>query len=176
MEALSDPYRELITRGGIPHNKPFHQLLLRGFAGPNNVEDMPGMLKKHPLYDKWWESKKIHTENIKDVPLYLFASYSSALHTNGSFNTFRTAKTTRKWLRVHPYQEWYDLYRPEINNELQRYFDRYCKGIENGWEHDIPPVRLSCLSSASKTAQRNPSPNGQSKSFHSQDSNSKSTI
>jgi predicted acyl esterase len=67
------------------------------------------------------------------------------LHTNGSFNTFRNAKSTKKWLRVHPYQEWYDIYRPEITDELQRYFDRYCKGIENGWEHDIPPLRLSLL-------------------------------
>jgi hypothetical protein len=39
----------------------------------------------------------------------------------------------------------YDIYRPEINDDLQRFYDRYCKGIENGWEHDTPPVRLSLL-------------------------------
>ncbi|KAJ9637616.1 hypothetical protein H2204_004765 [Knufia peltigerae] len=144
MEALNDPYRDRIGRGGKPHLTTFMKMLLNGFAGPNGVEDMPAMLEKRPLYDEYWESKYIHTENI-DVPLYLTASYSSALHTAGSFNTYRTAKTSHKWLRVHPYQEWYDLYRPEITDELQRFFDRYCKGIENGWEHDTPPVRLSLL-------------------------------
>jgi uncharacterized protein len=157
MEALNDPYREVITRGGVPYNAAFHKLLISGFAGPNYVENMPAMLKKRPLYDDYWESKRIKTENI-DVPLYLLASYSSGLHTAGSFNTFRTAKTRQKWLRVHPYQEWYDLYRPEINDELQRYFDRFCKGVQNGWEQDTPPVRLSLLgfegSSASTVIER----------------------
>jgi len=37
------------------------------------------------------------------------------------------------------------LYREEINDELQRYFDHYAKGIQNGWESDTPPVRLSLL-------------------------------
>ena len=39
----------------------------------------------------------------------------------------------------------YDIYRPEINDDLQRFYDRYCKNIDNGWEHDTPPVRLSLL-------------------------------
>jgi predicted acyl esterase len=146
IEAFSDPYREVIARGGMPHNPEFHnKVIMGGFAGPNFAENMPGMLAKHPLFDEFWATKQIHTENIIDIPLYILASYSSMLHTNGSFNTFRTTKSIKKWLRVHPYQEWYDLYRPEINNELQRYFDRYCKEIENGWEHDMPPVRLSLL-------------------------------
>jgi len=39
----------------------------------------------------------------------------------------------------------YDIYRPEINDELQRFYDRYCKDVQNGWEHDTPPVRLSLI-------------------------------
>lgn len=144
MEALSDPYRQLVTRGGKPHNAPFHKLLIKGFAGSNYAENMPAMVSKRPLYDDYWQSKLIQTENI-DIPLYLLASYSTGLHTAGSFNTYRTAKTQQKWLRVHPYQEWYDLYQPDVNEELQRYFDRYCKGVDNGWERDTPPVRLSLL-------------------------------
>ncbi|PVH69619.1 X-Pro dipeptidyl-peptidase C-terminal non-catalytic domain-containing protein [Cadophora sp. DSE1049] len=144
-ESLNDPYRDLIARGGMPVNSEFHKLLIRGFAGPNSVENLPAMIQKRPLFEDYWESKQIKTENIRDVPIYLVASYSSMLHNKGSFETFRTAQSRSKWLRVHPYQEWYDLYRPEINDDLQRFFDRYCKGIENGWEHDTPPVRLSLL-------------------------------
>jgi predicted acyl esterase len=144
-ESLNDPYRDSTARGGMPHNRAFQQLVMMGFAGPNYAENLGEMLEKRPLYDSYWESKLIKPERIGEIPLYLLASYSSGLHTKGSFHTFRTAKSSRKWLRVHPYQEWYDLYRPEITDELQRYFDRYCKGIENGWEHDTPPVRLSLL-------------------------------
>lgn len=35
--------------------------------------------------------------------------------------------------------EWYDLYRRDIVDHLQKYFDRFSKGISNGWERDAPP-------------------------------------
>ena len=144
MEALNDPYRDIVARGGMPSHVSFNKVIMSGFCGPSEAENMPGMLADHPLYDEYWASKYIDTSNI-DVPLYLTASYSSGLHIAGSFNTYRTATTQQKWLRVHPYQEWYDLYRPEITDELQAFFDRFCKNIDNGWERVTPPVRLSLL-------------------------------
>ncbi|KAK0454523.1 Alpha/Beta hydrolase protein [Armillaria borealis] len=143
-ECATDPYLDLFIRGGRPHIEAFNRLLVRGMAGPNGLENVPAMVQKRPLYDEYWREKSIPVENI-DVPMYILASYSSSLHTRGSFHAFRAAKTKQKWLRVHPYQEWYDLYRLEINDELQRYFDYYCKGIDNGWPGSIPPVRLSLL-------------------------------
>jgi hypothetical protein len=47
-------------------------------------------------------------------------------------------------LRVHATQEWHDLYKQSTNDELQRFFDRYLKDIENGWE-ETPKVRASIL-------------------------------
>lgn len=47
-------------------------------------------------------------------------------------------------LRVHPYQEWYDLYQESTNDELQKFFDKYTKGLDNGWEL-TPKVRVSLL-------------------------------
>lgn len=38
----------------------------------------------------------------------------------------------------------YDLYRKENNDELQAFFDKYCKGISNDW-HLTAPLRLSLL-------------------------------
>ncbi|PYI20576.1 alpha/beta-hydrolase [Aspergillus violaceofuscus CBS 115571] len=144
-EGLTDLYGDLVLRGGRPHNERFHAMILSGFAGRGAAENMPAMGRKRPFYDDYWESKRIRPERIGDVPLYVLASYSSMLHTRGSFETFRAAQSTRKWLRVHPYQEWYDLYRPEMVEDLARYFDRYLKGVENGWEESTPPVRLSLL-------------------------------
>jgi predicted acyl esterase len=68
-------------------------------------ENIVAMLSRHPLYDDYWEAKRIPVEDIDNIPMYMLASYSSMLHTNGSFQTFREAKTPTKWLRVHPYQK-----------------------------------------------------------------------
>jgi len=104
-ESYTDPYRHFIARGGRPHIPSFHKMIAGGFAGPEAYENIFQMLAKRPLYDEYWEAKRIPVENIDGIPVYVLASYSSMLHTYGSFQTFREAKTTRKWLRVHPYQE-----------------------------------------------------------------------
>ncbi|KAF5255756.1 hypothetical protein FOXYS1_13812 [Fusarium oxysporum] len=62
----------------------------------------------------------------------------------GSIRGFNAAKSKNKWLRIHPTQEWYDLYLKEANDELQKFFDRYLKGIDNGWEKTAS-VRVSIL-------------------------------
>jgi hypothetical protein len=55
-----------------------NQALLPNFSsiGPNSVEDIVAMLATHPLYDDYWEAKRIPVENIADIPLYILASYS----------------------------------------------------------------------------------------------------
>lgn len=47
-----------------------------GFAGSGRVEDLGSMVSKRPLFDEFWESKRILPERIRDVPMYLTASYS----------------------------------------------------------------------------------------------------
>lgn len=146
MEALHDPYRDALARGGIvsPEWLAFFQAINAGFAGPGYAEDMPGMIAEHALYDDYWRTKNIDTSAI-DLPMYVTASYSSTgLHLDGSIKTWRNAKSKNKWLRLHSHQEWYDLYRPEIQDELQKFFDRYCKNVDNGWEN-TPRLRLSLL-------------------------------
>ncbi|KAG9501855.1 hypothetical protein J7337_007551 [Fusarium musae] len=137
-EGYTDLYRHYVARGGRPHIPGFHRMISNGLAGPEGAENVVAMLEKHPLYDDYWEAKRIPVENIDNIPMYVVASYSSMLHTYGSFQTFRQAKTEKKWLRVHPYQEY----------ELQQFFDFYCKpDIVKGtnWESSTPRVRLSLL-------------------------------
>ncbi|KNG91587.1 hypothetical protein ANOM_000005 [Aspergillus nomiae NRRL 13137] len=131
-EGLTDLYGHQICRGGIP--KPaFGELILRGLAGYGKAENIGAM------------EKRIKPEDIKDIPMYLTASYSTGLHCDGSIRAFETAMTSKKWLRVHSTQEWHDLYRPEATDDLQRFYDYYAKGIQNGWEAETPRVRLSLL-------------------------------
>lgn len=51
---------------------------------------------------------------------------------------------TKSGLTVHDTQEWHDLYQPQRNSELNAFFDKYLKGIENGWESK-PSVRASFI-------------------------------
>ncbi|EYE89952.1 alpha/beta-hydrolase [Aspergillus ruber CBS 135680] len=142
-EALTDPYDHSLCRGGVP-SAHFFQMILGGFAGSGRAEDLGSMISKRPLFDEFWESKRIFPERIRNVPMYLTASYSTGLHCEGSFETFQRARTP-KWLRVHNTQEWRDIYKPEVLDDLQRFYDFYAKGIQNGWETDTPRVRLSLL-------------------------------
>jgi predicted acyl esterase len=141
-EAATDGYRDFMARGGIPRGG-FMPLLYKTMTGSGVVEDGCAMIKKRPLFDKYWETKVIPVERI-NIPMYLTASYSTLLHSRGSFETFQKAKTTKKWLRVHHTQEWYDLYRKKNNDELQTFFDKYCKDMSNDWEM-TPRLRLSLL-------------------------------
>ncbi len=59
-------------------------------------------------------------------------------------------------MRIHNAQEWADLYKPHNSDDLQKFFDRYLKGIDNGWEKDTPPVRLSMISFTGKDVVERP--------------------
>ena len=61
----------------------------------------------------------------------------------GCCTTWRDAPAKNKWLRNHNTHEWFDFYNHTA--DLARFCDRYVKGIENGFEHDTPPVRLSLI-------------------------------
>ncbi|KAF2188556.1 alpha/beta-hydrolase [Zopfia rhizophila CBS 207.26] len=111
---------------------------MEGFIYPEHARNV----EEETVIRRVLGEKTTHVENI-DVPLYITASYSTMLHARGSFLTFRTAKSKEKLLGVHPYQEWYDLYLPEVNEDLQRYFYRFLKEVDNGWERDTPPLDVS---------------------------------
>ncbi|KAL4919707.1 Alpha/Beta hydrolase protein [Aspergillus aurantiobrunneus] len=143
-EAFTNVYAQQACRGGIPSNSGFLDLIIRGFAGFNKAEDIGAMTRRHSFFDDYWKEKMVQPENI-DIPMYLTASYSTGLHCEGSFQTFEQARTSQKWLRVHASQEWHDLYTPGAIDDLQRFYDFYAKGIQNGWETGTPKVRLSLL-------------------------------
>ncbi|CEL03654.1 hypothetical protein ASPCAL04804 [Aspergillus calidoustus] len=141
-EGIGDFYRESICRGGIP-NYAFWDLLMQEFNGKTSREDVAAMIQKYPLMNAYWEDKRPRLHDI-DVPMYILASYSTGLHTEGSIRAWKYAGSNEKWLRVHPTQEWFDIYQPFANDDLQRFLDHFLLGKENGWEN-TPRVRLSLL-------------------------------
>ncbi|KAI8297952.1 hypothetical protein K4K61_012243 [Colletotrichum sp. SAR11_59] len=141
-EGCSDHLRETLSRGGIP-DKGFSGMINHVINGRNMMEDNIAMLDKFPNCREYWDDKRARMDKI-EVPAYILASFSTMLHTIGSFRGFEEIPHQKKWIAVHATQEWYDLYSKSRIDDLQRFFDRYLKGIENGWEQ-TPPVRLAVL-------------------------------
>ena len=141
-EGFSDSYREDVGWGGV-QDFGFCERLTSRLRGKNRVEDVPVMIQKYPLMNAYWEDKIAKLENI-DIPTYVVSSWTSVTHTHGTFDSYRRISSKDKWLRVHNTHLWRDLYDPEYMEDLRRFFDRYLKGIENGWEKTAR-VRLSIL-------------------------------
>lgn len=142
-EGVSDVYRDLVMRGGLPDTGFAEQLQNNSYWGKGQREDILGEAERYPLMNELWENKIPRFGKI-DVPAYVVASYSNTLHTAGTFRAWRRMASEDKWLRVHNSQEWPDYYDAENTEDLRRFFDRFLKGKDNGWEQ-TPRVRYSLL-------------------------------
>ncbi|MEP6629202.1 MAG: CocE/NonD family hydrolase, partial [Lapillicoccus sp.] len=142
-EGVSDVYRDLVLRGGMPDTGFAQQLQDGSFFGKNAKEDILTEALQHPLFDELWADKVPAFDRIS-VPAYVVASYSNTLHTAGTFRAWRRLASADKWLRIHNTQEWPDYYDAANVEDLHRFFDRYLKDIHNDWEQ-TPRVRYSVL-------------------------------
>ncbi|GAA1572459.1 CocE/NonD family hydrolase [Dactylosporangium maewongense] len=142
-EGVSDVYRDLVLRGGMPDTGFARQLRDHSFLGLGQKEDIVAEAERFPLMNALWEDKVPDFDRIT-VPAYVVASYSNTLHTAGTFRAWRRMASADKWLRVHNTQEWPDYYDEANVEDLRRFFDHYLKGEDNGWER-TPRVRYSLL-------------------------------
>ncbi|MGN0035026.1 MAG: CocE/NonD family hydrolase, partial [Coriobacteriales bacterium] len=133
-EGLTDSFREVGTHGGVP-TAEFVEIMSDTFASTpqGGVEDSIAAMAEHPTWDAYWEDKSVPLERI-EVPAYIVGSWTNTIHTRGTFEAWQRISSKDKWLRVHTKNEWYDYYQPAHMDDLRRFFDRYLKGIENGWE------------------------------------------
>ncbi|KAJ5444412.1 uncharacterized protein N7458_008284 [Penicillium daleae] len=114
----------------------FWDLRMKGFNGKTQREDVAAMIEKYPLMNAYWEDKRPRLQDIK-IPMYILASYSTGLHTEGSLRAWKYAGSDEK-------REWFEIYQPVANDDLRRFLDHYLLGKNNGWEL-TPKVRLSLL-------------------------------
>ena len=54
------------------------------------------MLDRYPQMNEYWEDKRAAMDQIR-VPAYVLASYSTGLHTVGSFRGFEDIPHDKKW-------------------------------------------------------------------------------
>ncbi|KAF7586526.1 hypothetical protein BBP40_008698 [Aspergillus hancockii] len=142
LEGATDFYRETLCRGGVPFT-PFWEMLRSCLSGRNRVEDPVAMVARYPTWNSYWADKRARLELIT-IPAYILASYSTMIHTEGSFRGFTDLASPQKWLTVHATQEWYDLYSQERIKDLALFLDHYLKDEDNGWER-TPRVRTAIL-------------------------------
>jgi predicted acyl esterase len=142
-EGVSDVYRDLVLRGGMPDTGFARQLRDFSYWGKGSKEDIVAEAERYPLMTELWENKIPRFDRIT-VPAYVVASYSNTLHTAGTFRAWRRIASEEKWLRIHNTQEWPDYYDETNREDLHRFFDHYLKGEDNGWEQ-TPRVRYSVL-------------------------------
>jgi hypothetical protein len=142
-EGVSDVYRDLVMRGGMPDTGFAQQLQNGSFFGKNSKEDVISEAERYPLMNTLWENKIPDFDKV-EVPAYVVASYSNTLHTAGTFRAWRRIASEQRWLRIHNSQEWPDYYDEANVEDLRRFFDRYLKDDDNGWE-STPRARYSIL-------------------------------
>jgi uncharacterized protein len=142
-EGFCDAFRHNYLGGVV--NTAFGDSVFDLAVGLNGREDVSAMAKREPRMTPYWRDKVAQVERI-DVPAYVVGSWTNFVHTPGTFDAWRRLASRDKWLRVHNSMEWPDFYAPSSQADLLRFFDRYLKGEQNGWEQ-TPRVRLAVLGS-----------------------------
>jgi predicted acyl esterase len=147
-EGLTDVFRDVIGRGGIP-DTAFHDGDIIAFLhGTGRFEDLTEMLRRHPLDNAYWADKRADLSAV-GIPAYVVASWSNPIHTRSTLRAFENLASEQKWLRLHNTQEWVDIATPENVDDLRLFFDRYLKDEDNGWE-STPRVRYTVLDPGGK--------------------------
>jgi predicted acyl esterase len=103
--------------------------------------DLGAQAAEHPLDDDFHRARSPDWSRVT-TPFLSAANWAGqGLHTRGNFEAFTQAASTQKWLECHGLEHWTHFY-TDYGRELQlRFFDRFLKGEDNGWDRE-PPVLL----------------------------------
>jgi putative CocE/NonD family hydrolase len=166
-EGASDLYREAIFHGGIQSNQ-FLQLWFNGQILPNqngnaktryrdpgtsapptsaplredqlkaNRVDLVDLAHEHPLLDAFHLERNPSLARIK-APLLSAGNLSApGLHGRGNYEGFVQASSPSKKLFLHTGTHDDSFYSNEGVSLQHKFFDRYLKGLKNGWEQTAP--------------------------------------
>ncbi len=142
-EGFNDFYRDHVFHGGMPETAFFNQIWARrmnaetGFVAKGaEAERIIEEQKARPLMDDFWEGKRVKLEKI-DVPAFIVAGWATqGLHVRGAMEGWRRIASAEKYLYGHGRKEWESYYNREALERQKRFFDRYLKGEENGFDEE----------------------------------------
>jgi predicted acyl esterase len=110
-----------------------------------NRSDYYANVLKHPLKDAWYRERTPKLEDIT-VPALVVANWGGlALHLRGTIEGYMRMSSKEKWLKVQTGSYFVTFLMPESVALQKRFFDRYLKDIDNGWEKE-PKVEVDVRS------------------------------
>jgi predicted acyl esterase len=106
-----------------------------------NRADLGADVQAHPLDDGFHRERSPDWARI-DVPLLSAGNWGGqGLHLRGNVEGFVCSATPLKWLEIHGREHWTHFYTDYGVGLQKRFFARFLKDDENGWD-DQPPVIL----------------------------------
>ena len=107
----------------------------------NRVDYMEG-IRAHRLLDDWYRERSAVLEDI-DIPALVVANWGGlGLHLRGTIDGYRRISSLDKWLKIQSGSYFSTFFMPSGVALQRRFFDRYLKGIDNGWERE-PRVEVT---------------------------------
>ncbi len=125
------PFRDIVTgeRNTGPASFRPEELLA------NRVEYLPA-LREHPLNDSWYQERSGKLERI-EIPALVVANWGGlGLHLRGTIMGYLGLASRDKWLKVQSGSYFLTFLLPESVALQRKFFDRYLKGLDNGWEKE----------------------------------------
>jgi uncharacterized protein len=106
-----------------------------------NRSDFGDEILAHPLDDAYHQARAPVWEKVT-APLLTAANWGGqGLHPRGNFEGFVRAASEEKWLEAHGIEHWTHFYTDYGVTLQKRFFARYLKGEQNGWNRQ-PRVQL----------------------------------
>ena len=110
-----------------------------------NRTDYIGQILAHSLDDAFYRARSPNFDNIQ-IPALVVANYGGlGLHLRGTVEGYLNIASKEKWLKLQMGSYFLTFLMPENVKLQQRFFDRYLKGMDNGWAQE-PPVEVTVRS------------------------------
>jgi hypothetical protein len=107
-----------------------------------NREDYIANLLARPLNGPWYEERSARLERIQ-IPALVVANWGGlGLHLRGTILGYLGIASREKWLKVQSGSYFLTFLLPQSVALQRKFFDRYLKGIDNGWERE-PKVQVA---------------------------------
>jgi predicted acyl esterase len=170
-EGFSDFYRDACRHGGILNTfmkewypkqveNVQHGLGRRGRVNPNTGVPISGpaelseaemaanrvdidaqQVAAELITDSYFDGRRTDLSAV-EVPVLSCGNWGGqGLHLRGNVQGYLDAGSAQKWLELHGLEHWTEFYTDYGVALQRRFFDRFLKGEDNGWDRE-PPIRM----------------------------------
>jgi predicted acyl esterase len=106
-----------------------------------NRADYLADILAHPLNDSFYRERTPDLSKI-ECPALVVANWGGlGLHLRGTIRGFMGIASREKWLRIQSGSYFHTFLQPQNVTLQRRFFDRYLKGMDSGWQGE-PPVAI----------------------------------